>query len=188
MNSKIKILRFLLDNKESKFTIRRLSQETKINYRIVYEQVHKLEKEDLIKLEKTGKAILCELTNFFNKDIYEAEYLRREDLFKNKELKLIRKRLSELDSLFVALLFGSYAKGKANKNSDIDILIIEGREDKIRSILSPWQEKIHLTFVSIESFIRMAKSKEFNVVNETIKNNIILIGIEEYYKILNNAR
>jgi len=34
----------------------------------------------------------------------------------------------------------------------------------------------------------MAKSKEFTVVSEAIKNNIIFIGIEEYYRLLSNAR
>jgi hypothetical protein len=34
----------------------------------------------------------------------------------------------------------------------------------------------------------MAKSKEFSVVSEVIKKNIILIGIEEYYRLLGNTK
>ena len=48
-------------------------------------------------------------------------------------------------------------------------------------------EKIHLTNVNYGNFINMAKSKEFTVVSEAIKNNIILNGIEEYYRLLKNV-
>jgi hypothetical protein len=33
----------------------------------------------------------------------------------------------------------------------------------------------------------MSKSREFTVVSEALRNNIILIGIEEYYRLLSNA-
>jgi predicted nucleotidyltransferase len=95
--------------------------------------------------------------------------------------------LAELNFVFIALLFGSHAKGNANRHSDIDILAIGGDEKEIKSALSLRPEKIHLTYVAPEDFIRMAKSREFTVVGETIKNNIILIGIEEYYRLLKNA-
>jgi predicted nucleotidyltransferase/predicted transcriptional regulator len=188
MDSDIKIMIFLLNNKEKSFTIRQISQETKINYRIAYEQIGHLEKEKLISIEKMGKSSICKLTYNFNSRVYLAELERREALFKNKEFKVIRNRLAELNFVFVSLLFGSYAKGTAKENSDIDILTIGGKEEEIMKALSLWGDKIHLTPVSEESFIRMAKSRDFNVVNEAIKNNIILIGIEEYYRLLNNTR
>jgi len=49
-------------------------------------------------------------------------------------------------------------------------------------------DKIHLTTVSYNDFINMSKSKGFSVVSEAVKNNIILLGIEEYYRLLSNAR
>ncbi len=33
----------------------------------------------------------------------------------------------------------------------------------------------------------MAKSREFTVVSEAIKHNFILLGTEEYYRLLKNA-
>ena len=120
--------------------------------------------------------------------IFEAEYERRQELFKkNKDFRVIYRRLFELPFSFIALLFGSHAKGNATKHSDIDILTIGGDEREIHSIISLWPEKIHLTTVTYKDFIYMAKSKEFTVVSEAIKNNIILIGIEEYYRLLKNA-
>jgi len=187
MKSEIKILKLLLSNKEKKFTIKKIAESLKINYRIAYEKVLELEKEESIKITKAGNSKICELTNKFNSNVFEAEYERREGLFKNKDFIVLQRRLAELKFLFVALLFGSYAKGTANKHSDIDILTIGGDEKEIKTTLSLWPEKIHLTAISYKDFIHMAKSKEFTVVSEAIRNNVILIGIEEYYRVLKNA-
>src|SRR3989339_818482 len=155
MKAKIKILKLLLNNKEEKYTIKKISEKVKINYRIAYENISPLEKEEL---------------------------------FKDKKFKVIYSHLAELQFPFIMLLFGSHAKGLAEKNSDIDILTIGGDEKKISSELSLFPYKIHLTSISYKEFINMAKSKEFTVVSEAIKNNIIFIGIEEYYRLLSNAR
>jgi len=47
---------------------------------------------------------------------------------------------------------------------------------------------IHLTILNFEEFMDTAMSKEFTVVSEAMKNNIILVGIEDYYRVLNNVR
>ena len=187
MNSDIKILRLLLDKKEKRFTIKKIAESLKINYRIVYEEVAVLEKEGLIKITRVGNSKICEFTYKFNNKVYEAEYMRRMTLFKDKNFLVLRNRLADLNFVFIALLFGSYVKGTANKHSDIDILTIGGDEKEIRATISLLPDKIHLTTASYENFIHMAKSKEFTVVSEALKNNIILIGIEEYYRLLSNA-
>jgi hypothetical protein len=48
--------------------------------------------------------------------------------------------------------------------------------------------KIHHTAVGYEDFIRMARSREFTAVSEALKANVILIGIEEYYRMMKNAQ
>ncbi|MFH1511503.1 MAG: nucleotidyltransferase domain-containing protein [Candidatus Woesearchaeota archaeon] len=188
MKSEIKILKLMLQNRENKFTIRQLSKSAKINYRIAHEKVTKLEKEGLIKTTKIGNSRICELANAFNHKIFEAEYQRRQDFLKNKNMLILCNRLQELKFGFIALLFGSYAKGTADKDSDIDILTIGGMEKEIRLALSLLPEKMHLTHVTYQEFIQMAKSREFTVVSEAMKCNVLLAGIEEYYRLLKNAR
>ncbi|MFH0949281.1 MAG: nucleotidyltransferase domain-containing protein [Candidatus Aenigmatarchaeota archaeon] len=187
MKSDIEILKFFLDNREEKFTIKKIAESLKINYRIAYEQVMKLEKEGLLKITRAGNSKLCEFTYKFNPKVYEAEYIRRMTLFKNRDFLVLRNRLAELNFVFVALLFGSHAKGTSNKHSDIDILTIGGNEKEIRATISLLPDKIHLTTLTYENFIHMAKSREFTVVSEALNNNIILIGIEEYYRLLSNV-
>lgn len=186
-NETVEILKLLMSRREERLSIRRISQIRKINYKSAYNALKSLEKEKLASLQKTGNTTICSFSNAFNHLVFQAESLRREECLKNKDLLIIHNRLSELKFPFIALLFGSQAKGNANKHSDIDILAIGGDEKAIKATLSLLPDKIHLTAISYESFIRMAKSKEFSVVSEAIKNNIILIGIEEYYRLLKNA-
>ena len=190
MDSEIKILKLLLDNKTELFSIKKISEKINVNYRIVYEKIKLLKKEKLIKITKSGNSNICKLTNNFNDKLFKAEYERRKKLLKNKNFLVIYKKLSELSFPFITLLFGSYAKNKKNKHSDIDLLIIceEKRERKIQETLDLFPLNIHPTFITFEDFNFMLKTKEFNVVSEALKNNIILIGIEDYYRLLKNAR
>lgn len=187
MNAAIKILKFFLEHKEDKFTIKKIAESLQINYRIAYEKIIQLEKDNLVRVSKVGNSKLCELTYHFDEKLFEAESERRKGLFRNKDFLVLYRRLAELKFSFIALLFGSQAQGTASKHSDIDILTIGGDEKEIKSAISLLPDKIHLTTVSYPDFIHMAKSREFTVVSEAIKNNIILIGIEEYYRMLENA-
>jgi hypothetical protein len=164
-----------------------MAKDLKINYRIVYEQVMGLEKDGLVKITRTGNSNMCEFAGKFDSRVFEAEYLRRMALLKNKDFLVVHNRLAELRFPFIALLFGSHAKGSAGKHSDIDILTIGGDEKEMQTAISLLPDKIHLTAVSYVSFIRMARSREFTVVSEALKSNIILIGIEEFYRLLSNA-
>ena len=188
VTSEIKILKLMLERKQERFTIKKIADTLNINYRIAYEKVLELEREKLIQITKAGHSKICELTNNFNEKIFIAEYERRQDLFKNKDFLVIYNHLAELNFSFIALLFGSHAKGTSTKHSDIDLLTIGGNEKEITVKLSILPDKIHVTHVTYESFIEMALSKEFTVVSEAIKNNIILNGIEDYYRLQKNAR
>lgn len=188
VNEKINILRLLIENQGKKLSIRKISKLRKINYKSAYNAVKKLEKENIINLEKIGNTTICSFNRNFNETVFEAEYKRREELFRNKNLLVVQKNLSELNFSFIALIFGSYAKRTQTKHSDIDLLTVGGDKEKIESVLSNFPLNIHLTSISHNEFIRMAKSMEFTLVSEALKINIILLGIEEYYRLLKNAK
>jgi len=187
MKSDIEILKLLLDRKEESFTIKKMAEALEINYRTAYEQSMALEKEGLLRITKTGNSNICEFTHKFDSKVFEAEYSRRKALFKNRDFLVLHNRLAELRFPFIALLFGSHAKGTADRHSDIDILAVGGDEKEIRATVSLLPDRIHLTAVSYADFVRMAKNREFTAVSEAMKGNIVLIGIEEYYRLLSNA-
>ena len=185
----IKILKLLLNNKEARFTIKKIAETLKINYRTAHENVLKLESESLVKTTLMGNSRMCEFTYRFNPKVFEAEAERRGDLFKNKDFMILHNRLAELKFPFIALLFGSHAKGTATKHSDIDLLLISDEVyfKKVQETIAIFPQDIHLTPMTYKSFLRMARSKEFSVVSEVLKKNFILIGIEEYYRLLKNV-
>ena len=189
-NETIEILKVLIGNREETYNIRKIALLRKINYKSAYNAVKALEKEGIIELKKVGNTVVCSFNDKFNDLVFKAEYLRREDLFRKKDFLVIYNQLVELKFPFIALLFGSQVKETATKHSDMDLLIISSDKEakEVENKLRLLSYKIHLTPVTYESFIRMAKSKEFTVVSEAIKKNIILIGIEDYYRLLKNVQ
>lgn len=185
------ILRVLVEKQNEILNIRNLALLRKINYKSAYNAVKSLNRQGIVDLKELGNITICSFSRKFNPLVFEVEYHRRESLLKDKNFKIIFKRLNELKFSFIALLFGSFAKKSPTKNSDIDILFIadnEKAEKGIKQIISLIPLNIHPTFVTYNEFIDMANSKNFSVVSEAIKNNIILIGIEEYYRLLENVR
>ena len=181
------ILRILIENQEERFSIRKLSKLRKINYKSAYIAIMKLEQQGIVKLEKFGNTINCTFNQTFNPMVFKVEYERRKELLKDKNFKVIYSRLSALKFPFIALLFGSFVKKKNHKHSDIDLLTINEKQKELEQEISLTPLKIHLTNISNKEFLNMTKSKEFSVVSEAIKKNIILIGIEDYYRLLENA-
>lgn len=191
MNNSTKVIMTLIENQDQNISIAQLAKRSKLDYKNVYNTVKQLENEGLISLERFGNAFNCILNQKTHHTIFEAEYERRKILLQDKNFQILHKKLNSLEFSFIALIFGSYAKGTSLKSSDIDLLMIseENREKEIERIISLIPLDIHFVFFTYEEFLSMARSREFTVVSEAIKQNIILVGIEDYYRlieILNN--
>mgnify|MGYP001559027059 FL=1 len=188
MNVKQKILRFLIENKEKTFSMNELSKSLKIDYKLLYINIKKLESDKSIEVEDLKSQKRCSFRNNFNEDVFIVESNRRYDILQKKEFKAIYEYLKAINKQFIILLFGSHVKGATTKHSDIDLLLISHEDDVkyIESKIEVLPLEIHLTSITYESLVNMAKSKESTVVSEALKNNIILFGIEDYYRILQN--
>ena len=190
--TKDKILKLLLSNKNKEFTIRSISKNISVDYKTVYLIIKELIRINLIKSKKIGQTVSCSINQKeFNSDVFKAELIRREDLFKNKNFSIIYNDLKDIkEQFFILLLFGSYASGKPRKNSDIDLMLIADNETikkKVKNKISLLPLDIHLLAFTSEEFISMLKTTEFNVGKETFNNNVILFGIEDFYRIIKNA-
>ena len=190
MSIKQKILRFLIENKEKAFSMYGLSKILKIDYKLLYLNVKKLEKENSIEVENLQSQKRCSFKDKFNGDVFIVESERKKDILKKKEFKAIYEKLRTINKQFILLVFGSYIKGTATKNSDVDLLLISNSEDAkiIEEKLEVLPLKIHLTPITYESFVDMLKTKDQTVVSEALKKNIILFGIEDYYRLIQNAK
>jgi len=190
MSVKQKILRFLIENKERAFSMYELSKILKIDYKLLYINIKKLEKEKSIEVENLKSQNRCSFKDSFNEDVFIVETERRNEILKKKEFKAFYDKLKSVNKQFILLLFGSHVKGTATKSSDIDLLLISNSENAkaIEEKLEILPLKIHLTPIIYESFINMLKTKEQTVVSEALKRNIILFGIEDYYRLIQNAK
>ena len=189
MKTEIKIIKIMLKNNKE-YTIRELSLLIKSDYKITHTAVKSLIRKNILEQRKAGNSFQVKLLLNFSKEIFEAEKERTEEIFKNKNIKIIQEKLNSLPFQFIALLFGSYAKEKTEKNSDIDLMIIseKNKENEISRTLSLFPLNIHLTYLDYDEFLNMTKTKEFNVVSEAIKNHIIITGVEDYYRLIKNDR
>lgn len=183
-NEKEEILRMLIENYGKKFSIRSISIIRKINYKSAYNSIRALEKEEAVNLERFGNTLNCLFSKKFSPLIFKVEYERRKELLKNKNFRIIYDRLNELTSPLVVLIFGSFAKNEQKKNSDIDLLVITESSQEVERAISLMPINIHPTIISWKEFFGMVKRNEFNVVSEALRKNIILLGIEEYYRLL----
>lgn len=181
------ILRILIENRKERYSIRTLSKLRKINYKSAYNAIMKLEEERIINLERLGNTTSCSFNLKFSPRVFNVEYERRTSLLKNKNFEIIYSRLNKIPVQFIALLFGSYVKKTSDKHSDIDLLVIGRNLKEVEETISLIPLKIHLTLISEKEFLDMAKSREFSVVSEIMEKNIILLGIEDYYRLLENA-
>ncbi len=81
----------------------------------------------------------------------------------------------------LALVFGSYAKGKFSKTSDVDILVLS--KNKIPEHLCPVE--VHLISLTKSQFEKAVKKKEV-LIKEIRNNHIIINGRNYFVNILKN--
>ncbi len=190
-NSRLAILKLLLKNPEEEYTIRALSKRAGINYRLAYQEAIKMNKEGILAIKKQGQSSVCTINLKADTALYAfVESMRsKEFLEKYKDIRLIAKELEKINTIFyTAVLFGSRAKEKATKNSDIDILLIapspEEIEKEANAITKMLSYPLHIDAISEESFDEMKNKKGLNVINEIRGNHIILAGHEAYCKMM----
>jgi len=145
----IKIIMALLEQGNESISIYRLSKLVKLDYKNVYTSVMDLEKKGLLDINSFGNSKQIKLKRIVHPYIFEAEFERRKNLFRNKDFLVISNTLASLNFLFIVLLFGSYAKRESRKGSDIDLLIIcdKNKEAEINNKLDLFPLQIHASFV-----------------------------------------
>lgn len=84
----------------------------------------------------------------------------------------IRKLLRKYNAEY-AILFGSYARGEANENSDIDVIVVGGDKFRARDIFSFGEELREMTDKNVDAFEmrEVNKDTEFyrNILREGVR-------------------
>lgn len=192
MNSKdSEILQLLLQNKTIDLNISQIATLLKKDYKNIHTAVKRLEEASIVTLQRFGKSYKVKLVNILNTLLFEAEYNRKMELLKNKDLKVMFGYFNGMKtSLYVMLVFGSYAKKTQAKHSDIDLMFIvpddaeESMEREIKSTAGILPLPLHVNIFKEKDFRAMSKSREFTVGSEAISHNVILHGVEAYYEMI----
>lgn len=191
-----KLIGSLLQSPLESNSIHQIAQETGLSYVTVHTIVPKLFRENIIKVEKKGKAHLVSINLEYcpiEKIASALLYQRIIFLKKHPSFVLFLRDLEEAlaNMFYCLLLFGSYAKGSEKGNSDIDLLFIvangstiEEYKRKISSILKlyPTPRKEY-TIVSTKTFLEMLDQK-YTQGREVLTHSLVLFGAEYYYSMV----
>lgn len=197
MRSKeVTVIRLLIEKKNTELNILKISKELRMNYKNVYSIIKRLEKALLIRLESFGQSSRVTLVPRLSPLIFEAEYNRRKEVLKDKNLAIMLNEFKNAlqSKCYILLIFGSYAKKTQTKNSDIDLMFIvpdekeELFEKDIHKITQSLPLPLHWLVFSEKQFLEMINAKRSNVGQEALKNNVILYGIEMYYEMIKHDR
>jgi len=189
-NKDATIIKFLIELKNEELNILTISKRLSMDYKNVHSIIKRLEKEKILKLERFGSSNRVRLIPQIHPLIFEAEYLRNKEVLRDKNLAVMMDDLNRKinSKLYLLLLFGSYAKKTQTQKSDIDLMFIvaDGNEEtfekEVHQIIKSLPLPIHYLVFSEKQFQEMKDAKEPNVGQEALKDNIILSGIEIYYR------
>lgn len=179
----IRVIRHLIKHKNWQFNITELAKDTNINKGILSRLITNLEKENIIKVSRKGKIKLFSINkeNIFIKEVIIPIFEKENTIYYNLlEKRLVKKIKSHTISI---IAYGSLTSGKIKLTSDIDIIIIIKKRDKI---LEEKIEKIEKEFLDNDILLRtdlininelrnLYKTKE-PFIKSVIKNHKVLHG------------
>ncbi len=172
-NIELEIIQLLL---KQKYHIRGLAKSLNESHSTILRKLNKLVKQNVLDYKKEGKNKVF----FLKKNMLSRNYILQAEVHKlnsllNKypELMIILEQISKKVDEKLIIIFGSYAKFIAKKDSDIDIYI-ETKNRNIKKIVENIHSKIK---VKIGSF-----DIKSNLIKEIIKDHIIVRGFEEFYE------
>lgn len=156
--------------------IRGLAKALNTNQTTISRKVQDLYKQNIVDFKQEGKnkVIFIKKTLEAQEFLYIVEMSKLlQTLKKYPLLRRIIEKIKERENIDLTILFGSYAKGSANKESDIDIYI-DTDKAKIKEEVESIDSKIS---VKIGNY-----NKDSLLIKEIEKNHVIIRGVEIYYK------
>jgi len=193
----IKILEAFRKLAGKKLTAEQIKKESSMNSNnFLYKALNQLLKEKVLISENIGKSKLYYL-NLNNELVYSYySLLAYEGLPKTVvySLESIKKEIEKYTLFYSLVVFGSYASGKQNEKSDLDVAIlipdeVQGKNMKIAINMSEMHSIIHphIFAFTFEEFFEMLTNKESNVGKEIAKKHKAVHNINIFYKIIKKA-
>lgn len=171
----------------NEITLKKIIERSRLSYEPVYRTIKQLSQNRIILGKKFGKTCVYSL-NFKKEEIKLAFFFyskQRIKTFSEKYGKIFRaiSKINEEDIDFLAI-FGSYAKGNPTKQSDVDIICVSSKKNKIESQLKGLRYETNLEFTPIvmpkSEFAKIKKENEI-FWNDLVTYGVIFKGCEYFY-------
>lgn len=202
LESKKDVLSAFLPEFNREYTIKQIMKKIGLSYQPTYKYLNELGKDGLLLHRKEGNMHLYSL-NLENEEVkkhIELLELKRRKMFLEKSefrelLERLVGRLSVNLSPYISsiLLFGSVARGKYAKTSDIDIFIIVSSNDerKIKELMKEaesvcasagyeFNKTISPVTVSVSEFRGMIRKKQ-EFAKNLLRDRLVLYGESIFY-------
>lgn len=167
---------------KARFYLRQISKLAKLPLKTCQNVLVNLEKERILngRIEGKNKYFSLNLENISVKSFLLKAEIHKTDIFLEKysEFKTF---LKSINTNSILIIFGSFARFKADRDSDLDLFIVSDKEEKLPFHLLP--HKIHQNSLKEKSFKKAVAGKE-TLMKEIEENHIILNNPSSYVNIM----
>ncbi|MGK0209412.1 MAG: putative nucleotidyltransferase [Patescibacteria group bacterium] len=183
--SQIRILTLFTDGFNQEFYVKEVAEKLSISPRTSQLNLEELEKKAILESKTRGKIKLYKLQDTYQADNHlQITEIYKKIIFckKNNKMQEIIDQIAQSTNGII-IIFGSFAKGKERKDSDLDLCII-GKYNRgvINEISQIYNQEIN---------IKQYTSKEYSnnigtdtLLQEVRKSHIIYKGIEEALEVM----
>jgi predicted nucleotidyltransferase len=181
-NKELEVISLYRSKYNSQFYLRQISKLSKLPLKTCQNVLAILEKNKILKgkIEGKNKYFTLNLDNIKAKSyLLQAEIYRTDNFLET--YTPFKTFLKSLNTNIPLIIFGSFARLKAEKSSDVDMLVVSEKGQKLPFHLLPY--KIHQITLSEDSFIKALKEQE-TLIKEIEENHIILNNISFYVNIM----
>ena len=183
-NKELEIVSLYRSNYKKQIYLRQISRLSKLPLKTAQNVLVILEKSKILKsrIEGKNKYFSLNLDNINVKSYLLQSEIYKTDVFLDiyPQFKIFLKSLNTNTAI---IIFGSFAKLKADKDSDADMLVIsiDLKKQKLPFHLLPY--KIHQISLSEDSFVKALKEQE-TLIKEIEENHIILNNHSFYVNLM----
>ena len=181
-NIELEVIALYRGNYKERFYLREISKLARLPLKTTQNALLHLEKSRILKgkLEGKNKYFALNLENIQAKLFLLQAEIYKTNLFL-ETYPMFKTFLKSTSTQAPIIVFGSFAKFKPNKDSDIDLFIISDNEKELPFHLLP--HKIHKVCISETSFLKSFKEQE-TLIKEIEKSHIILNNHSFYVNLL----
>ena len=156
--------------------VRGIASKIETNHMTISRKLNELMEENVLDCRREGRNkiyFLKKSTEARNSIIMTEAYKLNKTLAMRPELRSIITRIQKESPIKLAVLFGSYAKGTADEESDID-LFIETSDRNLKKSIEKLNSKLSVKIGILKHDNLLAK--------EIDKYHVIIKGVELYYE------